>query len=189
MCGRYYLDTNFDELVRKYGNVEALEWEINNGEVFPTNEVGVILKDERLKYIPLKWGFTPSYATRPLINARSESVLEKSVFRASVLKRRCIIPANLYYEWKGEKGHKEKYAISSLSEKIISMAAIYNEEKQAFTIITRDVDPSIIDIHHRMPLILEGDMISMWLNPSTKENIIREILKYTYNKLSFRAVI
>lgn len=189
MCGRFYLETDFDELVKKYGDFQALEREINTGEIFPTNEVGILLMQQKMAYVPLKWGFTPSYAKRPLINARCESLLEKKTFRASVLNRRCIVPANFYYEWKGEKGQKEKYEISSNEEEIMSMAAIYNEEIQAFTIITRDAVPGIEVIHHRMPLILEGNLVSMWLNPNTKENVIREIVKYAYDKLSFKVVI
>jgi len=186
MCGRFFLDTNIAEIISKYDDFQELTREINGGEIFPTDRIGIIIGGEKQTYVPYKWGYTPSFAKRPLINARSESVLDKSTFRDSVLKRRCIVPATCYYEWKGEKGHKEKYAIYSKNEALISMAGIYDIEKEEFTILTRKAVDNISFIHDRMPLILEGDLVKMWLNPKNKEGVIRAILEYSCNNLGFK---
>jgi len=195
MCGRFYLDVDFEELIAKYGYFENIEWDLKNPEIFPTNDISVIVDDGKAKLTQMKWGFTPSFAKLPLINARAESCLEKSTFRNAVLSGRCIVPASGYFEWMGEKGHKTKFKICSEKEKIISMAGIFasfrNEEgilENKVTLLTTNAHDSIKEIHHRMPLIVEGDMEKLWMKPSNNISIVKEILKYSYSGLHYSQV-
>ncbi|WP_277630507.1 SOS response-associated peptidase family protein [Atopococcus tabaci] len=106
MCGRYGLTVSKEELHDRYpvkesdGPIEERE------EIFPTTENIVLLPNYRLHRV--KWGFTPSFAKRPLINARAESVLEKPTFKEPFAKKRCIVPATFFYEWKKVDGQKKK---------------------------------------------------------------------------------
>lgn len=185
MCGRFYLDVDFEELIHKYGSFEELEWEINHGEIYPTNTVGVFVQGQCMSFKAMAWGLTPSYAKRPLINARSESVLDKPTFKQATLLRRCIVPASYYYEWRGVKGHKEKFKMYSKSMDILSMAGIYDSKHEKFAIITRDAHDSIAEIHNRMPLILSDDLVKIWLDADTQVAELRQILNFNYEQMAF----
>lgn len=96
MCGRYGLNISESELISRYNlpNEVELEFEANK-EIYPTTNNPVLLPNQKLYYI--KWGFTPSFAKQPLINARAEIILEKKTFRRPFTKKRCLIPATYFF--------------------------------------------------------------------------------------------
>ena len=108
MCGRYTLNVGLGELQKRYQAEAAPEGveEVEKEEVFPASRNLVLLPNHKL-YL-LKWGFTPSYAKQPIINARSETVLSKPTFKEPFEKKRCIVPATSFFEWQKQEGQEKK---------------------------------------------------------------------------------
>ena len=126
MCGRYYIEIDKDELedicnqVQKNMDAhEQLSFNMDTGEIFPTNIVPI--RTGMNEYKAMKWGF-PGYSGRPIINARSETALEKPTFKKPMQTGRCLIPASAYYEWKQAGKKKIKHAISLPGCSLLYMA-------------------------------------------------------------------
>lgn len=171
MCGRYLLYADIKDLVERYGIlISRMEggWQ---GEIFPSQTVPIVVGADQRRLVPLKWGFTPSYAKRPIINAREETVDQKPTFKKSFMEKRCIVPANAFFEWKEEDGEKVKHKIYLRERPIFSMAAIYDSFKDkegkpftAFSILTTRPNPLVSKIHNRMPVILKLEDEQAWLD-------------------------
>lgn len=182
MCGRFLLDADVEELLDRYRRKKALYEAAASAEVFPTNKVPVITSSADI--IAMKWGFPNPYSKSPVINARGETVHIKPMFKDALLLRRCIIPANAFFEWKKDGKNKIKYKIFLEDENIFSMAGLYGdftndqgERLQAFTIITTSPNSFMSQIHDRMPVILPRDREEAWLDPDVSDiNAIRRML-------------
>lgn len=166
MCGRYNFTTEESEEIRRI--LERLDQRFANnnvktGEIFPTNIVPVLVPESgQIEPIACGWGF-PNFKNKGvIINARSETVFEKKTFRESLIYRRCVIPANGFYEW---NKNKERIYFKQPKSSIIYMAGIYNyyNEESRFVILTTGANQSIVDIHDRMPLILYKEQLHSWL--------------------------
>lgn len=164
MCGRYYVD---DETVREIEKVvrevDAKLQKERMGDVYPSQTAAVLTgKIPGLKAEEMNWGF-PQYQKKGLlINARAETVLERKMFRDSVLHRRCIIPAKHFYEW--DSG-KNKVTFFRKEEPILYMAGFYRrfQDEERFIIITTQANTSVKQVHDRMPLILEKSELEEWV--------------------------
>ncbi len=164
MCGRYYVDDEttkeIEKIVRK---IEQTTSKRHTGDVYPSQQTAVLFeKNGELSLAEMQWGF-PQYQKKGLlINARSETVLERKMFRESVLHRRCIIAAKHFYEWDAAKN---KIAFQRKDAPVLYMAGFYNkfEENDHFIIITTGANQSVRPIHDRMPLILESSEIQSWI--------------------------
>ena len=121
-------------------------------------------------------GGIPSWArnqpgARGLINARSETVLEKPTFQDAFRQRRCVIPVNGWFEWRPENGGKTPYWLRPEATEMFSLAGIWESGGTSpgavgsFVILTMAAAPAIADIHHRQPLILDDDATEEWLRP------------------------
>ena len=179
MCGRYHVDLEeenaqvrkiLEEINRRYFGTPERE-QMKSGEIFPTNIVPVCSNNRKLQpgYFLMKWGFSAFEGTGVIINARSESLLEKPMFRKAALERRCLVPASHYFEWERRGRARVKYAIRLPKEGLIYMAGIYRVEEgerlPSFAIITRPAADEIAFIHDRMPLILADGDRAAWLKP------------------------
>ena len=177
MCGRYLIDDEAysDILMILYG-AEAMTGIhsgttpiVARGEIFPTNFAPVLLNDGAAV---VRWGFPHWKGSNVIINARSETALEKPTFRKSLLDRRCVIPASGFYEWKRGAGKtKTKYFFRKPEEQKLYMAGFWNEFTDssgtafnAFTILTTAANDSVAPIHDRMPVILAPDEHNYWIN-------------------------
>lgn len=177
MCGRFYTDD--DEA--QYRAVLALLYQRNpeevalllrkTGEIFPTDHVPVLLPDGPSI---LQWGFSRFDGKGRVINARSETALEKPMFRAplladaeSVKSGRCLIPASSYFEWETREGKKVKYRLRPAPEGLFTFAGVYRSEAGSqtpvFVILTAPAASGISFIHDRMPLILPEEQREAWL--------------------------
>jgi putative SOS response-associated peptidase YedK len=132
----------------------------------------------------MRWGLVPHWAkdlsgAAKMINARSESVLEKPAYRESAAKRRCIIPADGWYEWQPGEGRKQPFFINPGDGSSLAMAGIWSvwwqpdEElgrKPIITcaVLTTDAIGEMTTVHHRMPLVLPQDRWAAWLNPDSE---------------------
>lgn len=171
MCGRYFLNIALDELENRYG-ISSIPKELKDyqGEIFPSNQAPIIYNKRNNKKIGLmNWGFKPSYSNNLVINARSETVHKKELFKESFHRRRCIIPANGFYEWEDKDGTKVKHFIKLKNDSIISLAGVYDTfrikgvEKTAFCILTKAAPQELINIHDRIPVIIKKEFESEWL--------------------------
>lgn len=182
MCGRYvlYSDNEFEELKEIVAETEK-EINLKVGEVFPTNTVPVVVEN-RIQL--LKWGFY-TYDKKLIINARSETVESKPMFKNAFYGKRCLIPATSYFEWKKESSGKTKYEISPANRSLFFMAGLYNTFRDnnnnvfdGFVIITTPANKTTSEIHSRMPAILERGEEKLWLDKNiTDTTLLKQILK------------
>jgi putative SOS response-associated peptidase YedK len=192
MCGRYvvFTDNEYDEIksiIDEVSEQYKTSENIVNGEVFPTNTAPVIYQENgKVILTPMKWSYG-QYSGRPIINARAETIMSKSMFQSSFVKRRCLIPANAYYEWKKEEGTKKKtkFEIAVSQSKIFFMAGIYNVFKDSdgkqytgYAIITTSANQTTASIHDRMPVIIEPGLEKFWMGQSFENiNDMTDMLK------------
>ena len=180
MCGRFYID---DETAKE---IEKIARKIDRkmakmGDVHPSEPALVLraLKGEMVSEV-LKWGYDGS--GKNIFNARSETVQERPMFRYDYENRRCIIPAKKFYEWKKSGGkQKEKYDFFSQGETLF-LAGIYHKDPDGdrFTVLTREAEGCMVEIHNRMHLILTRDDMEKWL--FSKEEAAR-LLNRHFDKL------
>jgi len=132
--------------------------------------------DEHRELVLLRWGLVPHWADDPkignrMINARSETVATKPSFRQAFKKRRCLVVADGFYEWKKTNGQKQPYYIRLKDDKPFGFAGLWerwqrdDEETQSCTIITTAPNELMEPIHNRMPVIVQPDDYELWLRP------------------------
>jgi len=159
MCGRYYIDDEMAAEIQRI--IRNIDMRLNGyREVFPTNIVPIIKAQEKMGLDNLVWGFRHWDTSKKsvMINARAETVLDKKMFKNSVVNRRCVIPAAGFYEW---DKNKKKIAFSNPASKILYLAGFWKDDR--FIIITTAANNSIADVHDRMPLLLEEKELENWL--------------------------
>lgn len=166
MCGRFYFEdlshVDWDSLLQEISD------SYKTGEIFPTNQVAIVTALQKPKVIT--WGF-PSFRSPKgtVINARSETVQEKPLFKQVFLESRCVIPTNGFFEWDqhklNEQNKKQKYLFLEEGQTELFMAGIYREfaGELRFVILTREANDSMQPYHNRMPIILQPEEINDWL--------------------------
>lgn len=165
MCGRYYVDDDTAREIEKIARQvdDKLRRTVRTGDVYPDQAAGVLrAAGSRVWGEDMHWGF-PGFQQRGVIyNARSETALDKKMFRESVLKRRCIIPAKGFYEWDRSKN---KAAFSRFDSPVLFMAGFFNQYQgcSRFVILTTKANASVEMIHDRMPLILDRGELENWI--------------------------
>lgn len=193
MCGRYYIDeetsieikkilndiTNrFNKPKNKTSEVFTKDLAFKTGEVFPTDMAPILVaKNDTIVPEVFKWGAPGFEKSKQIINARSESIFEKRMFKESIIQRRCIIPANGFYEW-SHSGVKKKYYFTDLTSDIIYMAGIYDNYQgiDSFVILTTSANQSMAEIHNRMPLTFNRNQMEEWLMDDSKiSNLISNV--------------
>ena len=184
MCGRFSFATSKEKIVKELGPVETgnnLRFSFN---IAPTQHAYVITNDapNRLQY--LTWGLIPYWSKEgknsgKLINARREGIASKPSFRVPVRKRRCLVLADSFYEWRREGGKKVPYRILLKNDSLLVMAGIwdvwYNGDYgvKSFSIITTDPNKEIAAIHNRMPVLLPtATLQKSWLEETDLYNIL-----------------
>lgn len=161
MCGRYYFDNETYRLVEAIVQDNEFDFNQTEKDFFPGENIPVILmKEEKLVLTPLKWGYTMKTNSQRVINARSETVLDKKMFAKDTMEHRCLIPAKGFYEW---DAHKRKVAFESQQNHYLLMAGIYREKEKEVTIITTSANAVMQPIHIRMPLMISPDDMQRWL--------------------------
>lgn len=168
MCGRYSLlmDEVSLELQKLIRQAEVPGGKsIKTGEIFPTNLAPVLkAKDGELVGEGCVWGF-PNFSRKGvIINARSETAVQKPMFRKSLLERRCVVPTTGFFEWSQDDAH-QKYLFHPPQSEVLYLAGIYNafDGEDRYVILTTQANASMKEIHHRMPVILDSETLSGWL--------------------------
>ncbi len=190
MCGRFAQRTDARKLAREFKVEEVPEVEPRYN-IAPTQDVLSVrqIEDER-EAVFLKWGLVPSWAKdvsmgAKLINARSETVTEKPSFREAFKKRRCIIPADGFYEWQRTEGRKQPYFFRMKDERPFGFAGLWErwegEDKRVInscTILTTEANEVMRPVHDRMPVILHPDDYELWLGAEARElDYVKELLR------------
>ena len=192
MCGRF-VQYNLLQAVQQIFNIDTISFEvIPNYNVAPTQDILAVIKhNNENKLEKLHWGLVPFWAKdisigSRMINARAETVAVKPSFRTAFKKRRCLIPADGFYEWKGEKGKKQPYYVSNPSGEPFEFAGLWeiwtnkeNAEESVYkscTIITTTAIGTIREIHYRMPVILDPKFHEKWLNAEIQDTKELEII-------------
>ena len=181
MCGRFSIYSNSRDLVDHFTLSSADEYQISYN-VSPSNDIPVVrLKDNKRVLVNCNWGLLPFWAKnmnyRP-INARVETIEEKPFFKDAYKKRRCLIPANGFYEWRGTKGNKQPFYFTLEEAELFSFAGLWerwennNKIIESCTIITTTANQIMQNIHNRMPVILKPEQYDRWLFDGEKSLLI-----------------
>ena len=185
MCGRFYIEIDERELRDIAEEIDKKARETNgqlsfkaSGEVFPTDVVPV--QTGAGLFRPMKWGFV-GFNGKPVINARSETALEKPMFKKAMLERRCLVPASGYYEWQKAGAAKVKYRIYTPGSPVY-FAGCWRQEGGGplctFVILTRAAAGGLEAIHDRMPVIIPRGKAGDWLQggPEAMKDAVTELI-------------
>lgn len=195
MCGRYTLSVPLSNLVDSF-DVAPPDFEYPpRFNIAPTQAAPVIAQSETGRRMGLlRWGLVPSWAKDPavgsrMINARAETAADKPAFRAAFRSRRCLVPADGFFEWKKaeekgkEKGGKVPFWIHRAGREPFVMAGLWERWEDGesdplftFVILTTEAVPALREIHPRMPVILPSPAGIRWLDPGTPAEELRSLL-------------
>lgn len=182
MCGRYTITVLARQLMQRF-RAEMFEEVIDalsrpRYNAAPTQRLPVITSEPLRRLDALRWGLIPSWSKdaqigNRLINARIETLAEKPSFRNALKKRRCLVPADGYYEWKKTPRGKQPMRITPAEGGVVAFAGLWETWKppdgepiRSFTIVTTAAAESVREIHDRMPVILDAAMEDRWLDPA-----------------------
>lgn len=187
MCGRYVSSRPPAELATVLGAHDETAGAVPSPDfnVAPTKPVpAALVRGEHRKLVALRWGLVPSWAKDPrigsrLINARVETVADKPAFRAAFRRRRCLLPADGYYEWQagdGPKAPKQPYFLHPADGSLLVMAGLYEIWQDAegrplwtTTVLTTEASDELGRIHDRTPLVLPPEAWDAWLDPAADD--------------------
>jgi putative SOS response-associated peptidase YedK len=178
MCGRFVAASDPDQLARWFDIDDRRTDELPASyNVAPTMFVYAVAEHAALRHlVSFRWGLVPNWAENPkvgskMINARVESVADKPAFRTALQRRRCLIPADGFYEWHGEGDHRSAYYIHRSGGEPLAFAGLWEAWKQpdgdwlrTCAIITGAADQRLRTLHERMPLVLPSGAWDQWLD-------------------------
>lgn len=170
MCGRYASFLPAEAVARLFATVNPLPNVASSWNIAPTQSAIVVRRHPETgeRHLDLlKWGLLPHWmkepekALRP-INARAETIASSGMFRGALTQRRCLVPADAFYEWKAIEGGKQPYAIARQDGQPMAFAGLWEgfrwpsgEVTRTFTIVTTKANADVAELHDRMPVILE----------------------------------
>ncbi|MDO8877316.1 MAG: SOS response-associated peptidase [Pseudolabrys sp.] len=191
MCGRYTL-TSAPEAIRAlfgYGEQPNFPSRYN---IAPTQPIAIVrLMDGKRQFALVRWGLLPSWVKDPkafslIINARGEGVADKPAFRAAMKRRRCLIPADGFYEWKAGAPRKQPFYIHAKSGAPLAFAGLWEtwtgpngEELDTAAIVTTSANRTLSPLHDRMPVIVAPDAFDRWLGKGEIESSVDAALAQT----------
>lgn len=179
MCGRFNLRTNPHEFAEIFGVLRGEPVDFTpRYNIAPTQKVLCIRDNDQREFFQAKWGLIPSWAKdtkigASCINARVETIDTKPAFRSAFKKRRCLVIADGFYEWR--KPDKKPFFISLNSGDQMAFAGLWETWKspegpvESCTICTTGANAMMSELHDRMPVILPRALFDHWLNPSVNE--------------------
>jgi putative SOS response-associated peptidase YedK len=175
MCGRYTLHHSVDEIARRFGVVNI---DVDPGPRFniaPTQKVPVVTGSDERSLRLFGWGLVPFWAKDPsignrMINARAETIAEKPAYKHAFARRRCLVPADGFYEWMRTGSSRTPMYIRFKDDRLFALAGIWEhwapaegEELHTVSIVTVEPNALLAPIHNRMPAILSPDVEGDWL--------------------------
>ena len=183
MCGRFALRSSTPEIARILGLEDPVELEARYN-IAPSQSVPICRAEAggRRSLSRMRWGLVPHWAKDlrigyRMINARSETLAEKPAFRAALRSRRCLVPADGYYEWRTIQRRKQPYFFHLSGHRPFCFAGLWarwrpgegsdsgEETIESFTIVTTAPNRRCAEVHDRMPVILPSENYTAWLDP------------------------
>ncbi len=183
MCGRFTLKTPVERLSEQFQFPKIIPLKPRYN-IAPSQDVVVVRRmpdDRERKLTMLRWGLIPRWVKDPTrgsqpINAKAETAAEKPMFRDAFRRRRCLIPADGFYEWKQEGGRKQPVYICTKDRQPFAFAGLWEhwEEQEgqfieSCTILTTEPNDLLAQVHSRMPVILDQNDYDLWLDPDVQE--------------------
>ncbi len=179
MCGRFVISSPPEVIRLVFGYQEQPNFPPRYN-VAPTQPIPVVLVDHGIRQFQLmRWGLMPSWVKDPrqfalLINARAETVLDKPAFRSAMRRRRCVVPADGYYEWQRRGARKQPYFIHPSDGAPLALAALaetwggpHGEEVDTVAIITAAASAAMAVLHDRVPVTIAPGDLDRWLDCAT----------------------
>jgi putative SOS response-associated peptidase YedK len=189
MCGRFTLKTPADRLAEAFGGAASdypqARYNIVPGQ--PVAALRAVPETSAREVVALRWGLVPSWTKDPaignkMINARAETLAEKPSFRTAFRRRRCLVPADGFYEWQKTKGTKQPFHIARADGAPFAFAGLWERWEgdgtalESCTIVTTEANECLAPIHQRMPVILKRSDYALWLDPKVADRPILEAL-------------
>lgn len=187
MCGRFTLAAPSEELVEVFG-VPPLDVALPpRFNVAPGQDALVVGEDRRGRRMGmLRWGLVPAWAPepgKPFVNARAETVRRTRSFREALLHRRCLVPADGFYEWHRDEWGKTPYLFRPAAGGILAFAAIWERwegvgqpARDGFVILTVAANEDVSPVHHRMPVLVAPSHFGLWLDRDAGPEELRAVL-------------
>jgi putative SOS response-associated peptidase YedK len=195
MCGRFVLATPVSELQRAFGFADAPNLPARHN-VAPTQDVAVVTATDGggRALSAMRWGLVPFWAADPsvgarMINARGETVAEKPAFRAAFRQRRCLVPADGFYEWQGAGRAKRPFLIRRKDRAPIAFAGLWEVWRgpkggpaldpplRTVAIVTTAANDDLRHLHDRMPVILDAQGQAAWLDPAATVGTVAALVR------------
>jgi putative SOS response-associated peptidase YedK len=192
MCGRYALTTSPQMLADLLGIHRLRSSLVPRYNIAPTQLVPAVRSDAEggRELVDLHWGLIPPWAkdrtiASRMINARSESVDEKPAFRKAFRDRRCVVPADGFYEWKKQGRSKQPYFVRRADGSPMFIAGLWEkwtdrgtgELVESCTILTTEPNEKVAELHNRMPVVLDGGGVDRWLSRGRPEAELKALLR------------
>lgn len=201
MCGRFVLTSAAEVVAELFevADIPTLKPQVN---ICPTQTVGAVVQPVqpgRRELRWYRWGLIPSWAKdvkigARMFNARAETVADKPSFKSAFRRRRCLIVADGFYEWKKLAGGKQPHLIQRSDGGLMAFAGLWerwngpsDDAIESCTIITTQPNELLAPIHDRMPVILPNDVHDTWLNPSNSDPSTLQLLLKPYPPDAMRA--
>jgi putative SOS response-associated peptidase YedK len=199
MCGRYSFAPDL-KVVNQHYDIKVNDGDFSlNTNCAPTQMLPVLTNETPGQLSFFRWGLIPFWAKdmsigSKLINARAETILEKPSFKQSFKRRRCLVPADSFYEWKANLTGKKKtpYRIFLKNQPIFSMAGLWDQWKspagetiRSFSIITTSPNEMMAGIHNRMPVILPTKFERYWLEATNEKDLLELFQPFPANEMDY----
>ena len=181
MCGLYSLAKSPRETKAWFKYQEDEDFP-PRAHVAPGQPIGVVRMEHGARHFALvRWGFIPSWVKevkpgKPLINARGETVMEKPYFRNAMRRRRCLVPADGYYEWSGAEGRKVPFFVQAADKGLFALAGLWEHwmgtdgsELETAVLMTIAPNAELATIHDRMPVIIAPEDYETWLTGEVED--------------------
>jgi putative SOS response-associated peptidase YedK len=179
MCGRFAQQRPASELAEMFAAEPLVDDVEARYNLAPTDEALVVVeRPDRRGLTAYRWGLVPHWDNKPgggarRINARAETIATAPAFRDSFARKRCVVPADAFYEWKRSGGIRQPYAVRRSDRRPLALAGLWAswrasedaEWLRTFTIVTTNANETIAPIHDRMPVILSAETWDRWLDP------------------------
>jgi putative SOS response-associated peptidase YedK len=184
MCGRFVRKRSASSVAAEFEVDEVVDDLQPSFNIAPTHDVAVIVNSGAKRLVAMRWGLVPSWATDPgigskLINARAETLVTRSAFKEALIRRRCLVIGDGFYEWQKQGKTRTPQLFRLRSDRTFAFAGLYEvwtppfgEALTTCTIITTPPNALVKPIHDRMPAILPKKLESLWLDESVSDQTV-----------------
>jgi putative SOS response-associated peptidase YedK len=183
MCGRYFLHASAEQLAALFGEMPMPRL-APRYNIAPTQPVPVVRVADggRREMVLVRWGLVPGWSRGPdnrysMINARVETVAQKPAYRGALRYRRCLVPADGFYEWRATARGKQPYVLRAADDRPLALAGLWEHwqdadgnELESCVILVRAANTQVAPVHDRMPVIMDPGSFERWLDPRLQKS-------------------